>query len=828
MSRRLFVAAAVLAVGLLAFGGAARAAAPTSIAAFTAGAREQPGLFPIWHKAGGVYLEVRKDQLDRDFLETITTGSGLGGGVVWGDTDYLPSELVRFERRGDSIAIVWPNWYAIAPGSASGRRALASNFPSSVVGLARIAAEDASSGTIVFDASSLLDDQMDLRNFIDGGLPTAQRYRRDSALSYFDTTKAFPDNDLLEVVQTWTTRAEHVIDTAPDAQRVAIKVVYNFTQLPHDNYRPRLADDRVGIYDDIYLDFAHGHGLTRKLRYIVRWNFDPAHPGRPSKALHPMVFYLSDTIPPRYRRAISDAILAWNAAFEKIGILDAIAVRPQPKDPSWDPDDVRYNVIRWVAEARPSFGADSQTLFDPRTGEEIRTGVLVSADSALFARMDWKYLVDPVRYGRDTDPVPASFVHDALFAELLHETGHNMGLQHNFTASQAYTAKDLQSPAFTRKYGVTASAMEYAPINLWPRGYGQGTYFQTTLGPYDYHAIEYGYGYIANAPTPQAELPTLRRLARAWSNPRYRYESDEDVSWYDGHAADPRAEQEDLTDHTLAWCAVQLKMYRGLMNTLNAREPHAGRAFGNETRDFAFLLNRYDSCATMPAHWIGGQYLSRAHLGDPNARPPIQPVPLAQEKRAFAMLEKNLFSSAAWHFSPSLLDRLSYSEWAGYGFVSWNGYGNLPTWAYDPPARHDFPVVEQIGRAQMAAIDYMLQPLVLQRVDENSLEATAPTMSIDDLFDWLQTSIYGDLGAHGLRDIPLVRRNLQADYAARLVELATKPAKGTPPDARSLARLELQNLHDSAARDLHDRSLDLVTRAHLFGLVHRTEAALRT
>ena len=123
---------------------------------------------------------------------------------------------------------------------------------------------------------------------------------------------------------------------------------------------------------------------------------------------------------------------------------------------------------------------------------------------------------------------------------ILHESGHDWGLQHNFIGSQAYTAKQLQDKSFTSRNGTTASVMEYSPINLWPKGYKQGDFWQTALGPYDYYAIHYGYGQIA-ATTPEAELPTLRNWASAWSNPLYRFSSDEDVSFGDAHAVDPRA-----------------------------------------------------------------------------------------------------------------------------------------------------------------------------------------------------------------------------------------------------------------------------------------------
>ena len=390
---RLFLAASF---AFWAFAGAANAAAPdappSAYAAFTAGAQAERGLFTVWHKNGKVYLEVAKSQLDRDFMETITTGNGTGVGLEWGDNDYLPSEIVRFEQHGNQVAIVWPNWYAQSRGNADAQLAIEGNLPNSVAGVGDIAVQD--DQRVVFDLSSLMDDQLDLHNAINDGLPKGGSYNLEPKLSYFDSDKAFPDNVIVTVGQSWVTDAEHVIDTAPDARKILVKVVYNFAQLPQDDYRPRLSDDRVGIYNDIYYDFSQEKIKERQLRYLVRWNFDPADPSRPSPARHPMVIYLSNTIPVQYRGAIRDACLEWNKAYAKIGILDAVQVKDQPNDPNWDPDDVRYNVIRWLTEFESSFGADSNTLFDPRTGEEIRVGVLVSGEEGRRTDLTWRYLVD--------------------------------------------------------------------------------------------------------------------------------------------------------------------------------------------------------------------------------------------------------------------------------------------------------------------------------------------------------------------------------------------------------------------------------------------------
>ena len=796
---------------------AARADEPESYAKFAASAHAKAGLFTLWERDGKVYLELRPDQLERDYIETIVPGSGLGGDfIVWGNTDHLPAMVVRFHRTGNKIALVWPNTNFIG-GTPELQEAVDRNFPQSVSGVGAIAAEDAKTGNVVFDASSLLNDILDLNNILKGSLGQAAQYRLDPARTYFGRVKAFPRNVMIEADQTWATDAAHVADVAPDARSIQMRITYNFAEPPgSSDYRPRYADDRIGLYDAVYLQFGRDRVRERQLRYLIRWNLQPSDPTkRLSPATHPMVYTLSKTSPPQYRQAVRDALMAWNRGFESIGISDAVRVQDEPADPAYDADDIRYNVIRWVTEAQPSFGADSQTLYDPRTGEEFRTGILLSADEGKGALREWKTFIDPVRFGRNTDPVPDSFVHDRVMSTILHEAGHNFGMQHNFIGSMAYTAKQLQSKAFTSRYGITSTVMEYAPANLWPRQYPQGDYEMNVLGPYDYFTIKYGYAHIPGANTPEAELPTLQRWAAAWSDPKYRYASDEDSSWDNGHAADPRVATGDLTNDPLGWCEVQLKMNRTLLQTLDRRLPATGEAPEAATTAFATILRSYANCATLPAHYIGGQFLSRAHRGDPHAAPAIVPVPRATEQRAFALLDRYLFAPAAWDFSARTLRGLGYSEWAGYGYVSWPGYGNLPVWAYNPPDRHDYPIVEHIAATQNRVLSEIFEPLVLQRIDENPLEATAPTMSIADLFSWLQRSIYGNLGA---RTIPLVSRNLQLSYARRLRALADKPVVGTPADAQALAREKLLELRGAVAAALAHGRADELTRAHLRNL----------
>ena len=53
--------------------------------------------------------------------------------------------------------------------------------------------------------------------------------------------------------------------------------------------------------------------------------------------------------------------------------------------------------------------------------------------------------------------------------------------------------------------------MDYAPINLAPKGVKQGDYFSTTLGPYDYWVIEYAYKPLSGGT--EGEYEELQKIA---------------------------------------------------------------------------------------------------------------------------------------------------------------------------------------------------------------------------------------------------------------------------------------------------------------------------
>jgi hypothetical protein len=415
--------------------------------------------------------------------------------------------------------------------------------------------------------------------------------------------------------------------------------------------------------------------------------------------------------------------------------------------------------------------------------------------------------------------MPPHYAQDFLKAIVLHESGHNWGLQHNFIASEAYTSAQVRSKSFTERNGLANSVMEYTPTNVWPKGMSTGDYFQTVLGPYDYYAIKYGYAPIAGATTPEQERPTLLRWASAWSNPWYRFAMDEDVHWATGHAIDPRIDQFDLTNDNINWCESQLRVSQSILHAMPARFAQSGASHDALREAFELALFRVFGCTNFAWHYIGGEVLSRAHIGDPGSVPPLGPVPRSESKRAFAFLDAHLFSPSAWNLSPVLLRQLVYAEWVT----------DLPSpaWAYNPPMRHDEPIAQIAEMIQQQTLTSIFSPVLLQRLDDLSLKyGSGSTMSLSDAFAWTQTAVFSDLSSKNLNSMGEVHRSLQQWYARMLAQMLLAPKPGTPYDAQSLARAELVSVRAQSRAARQRAGLDELTSAHLAALESVADQAL--
>jgi len=156
---------------------------------------------------------------------------------------------------------------------------------------------------------------------------------------------------------------------------------YSISRIPDSNgYKPRLADERVGYFTTTFRDLSQFQEEKKWVRYINRWHLEKRDPKlRLSPPKEPVIFYIESTVPVRYRRAVRDGVLVWNKAFEKVGISDAIEVRQQDQSSGaymeLDPEDVRYNFVRWLAN-------DIGTAIGPSRVHPL-TGQILDADIIL-------------------------------------------------------------------------------------------------------------------------------------------------------------------------------------------------------------------------------------------------------------------------------------------------------------------------------------------------------------------------------------------------------------------------------------------------------------
>jgi len=804
---------------------------------FADGAESQTGLFTIWRKQGRVYFEISPAQLDHPYLLAPILASGLGKGLFAGL--HLRDVLWKFHRVDDQILTLEANPYAKVAGGTASALAVADAFPDSIISSDAIVAINPDNGNPVFPADALFTDIGYLSDILSilSGNPFAPRYGLNRSLSYYGPTKAFPNN--VDVETDLTLSGQGGIDTVPDPRSLFVKVHFSIVELPNDGYRPRYADDRIGYFITARRQFDRYTEPDNFVRYIERWNVQKSDPrAAVSRAKNPIVYYLSNDIPMQYRAPIRRALLTWNKAFEAIGITHAIEVRQQPNDRDWDPDDVRYSVVRWIVSAEPLFVAAAPVFVNPLNGEIIRADLIIDGNTIRAANNTLETVVDPTHnpsaaqalacaqndcdygeemgrqqqwaqvvlanggaFGREGN-TPAWFIDRYLTSVVLHESGHTLGLRHNFQGSTLYTLAQIHNERFTRAHGLSASVMDYNPVNVSLHGQPQGEYFQTLLGPWDYYTIKYGYELIPSE-SADGELSVLQRLAAQSTRPELAYATDEDDSWEGGFSTDPRVNQFDLSNDPLAYTEGVLRIDQRLLNSLDQRLPRTGQSYAEVRRVFHTLLANWWSVSRVATHYVGGEYFTRNHRGDPHARLPFTPVPRSEERRAFGLLDRYVFSDDAFHFSPALINSLGDDR-----FSHWESNPNQL-------GRLDFPVDEYVEAYQVALLIQIWQPSVLARLAglESRVARPGDTMSLADLYDWTDASMWGDLRS-GRTTVPRAHRSLQHFYAELLIHIMLKPDPGTPNDARTLARHHLSWLRDRLSSALQRGGYDEATTAN--------------
>jgi hypothetical protein len=358
--------------------------------------------------------------------------------------------------------------------------------------------------------------------------------------------------------------------------------------------------------------------------------------------------------------------------------------------------------------------------------------------------------------------------------------------------------------------------MDYIPANIAPKGAKQAEYHQSTLGPYDYWAIEYAYKPLA-AKSPDDEVPELKKIASRAADPMLAYATDEDAgASSQPFNLDPLANRFDMGSDPLQFYALRIGLTRSIWANLQSKLEKPGEGYQVMRRSFLRALGQSGQAILGTAKYIGGVYHTRDFVGDPNGRLPYQPVPGLQQKQALALINENCFAPQAFQFTPELLNRLDRERlWDAMNMAA----------SFDAP--QDMPVHELILGLQRGVLDRLFHPIVLKRILDNELRYTsaAERFRLDDLFGTVQQAIWAEAQTtRGALTINSHRRNLQREHLRKLLGMLLRDAS-VPEDARTMSRHYLTQLRGTL-EDRVGRAGDVETRAHLQETIARVQEAL--
>ncbi len=613
----------------------------------------------------------------------------------------------------------------------------------------------------------------------------------------------------------------------PDSRSMMVSLHYSLAPLPDVPMAPRRADPRIGLFTSTVLDFSDDLQLTPRHRYVNRWRLEKKDPAEAlSEPAKPIKFWIDRNVPHAYRETVRSAILEWNKAFEKVGIRNAITVEQQAEDATFDTLDFGHASVRWMMNADPVFAAIGPSHVDPRTGEildadiafegmsarnlrGLRAQVLPPSSTAaagamaptapfellptrkpgdalpnaLAVCMHGEVAAEQLGYALDVmeargeldpdSPMAQQFVQDYVKDSIMHEVGHALGLRHNFRASRVYTEAQLADPEFTRANGTTGSVMEYNAVNLPSPGKTGGVPFQTTLGPYDYWAIEYAYKPMTAGTTPDAEKAELQRIAARSSEPLLAFGTDEDTYF----GLDPETIQLDLGNDPVAFAAKRLAIARDLFKRQETRALSPQRDYAVLRRSLSFALADVTRAMAVLARQIGGVATLRDFPG--SGRDPLQPVSAAVQREALDLMVRAALAPEGLQITPALQRRLAPD------YLDRAESAGGPT---------DFAVPQRLLDLQRAVLAYLMSDALAARVLDSAAKVDKASLAfhLSEIHQRLADDVWSELKPGG--DISPARRELQRDYVNRLAFALIRPSPAARTDARGYARVQARTL----------------------------------
>src|SRR6056297_2943335 len=323
------------------------------------------GLFKVWKRSEDEQLigELPKNFAGKRYFLALTVSSGdRYAGLQAGDW------VVEWRKYDGRLALIAPNLDIRATGSPEAKSSVKRLFTDKVLLDLPILATGPSGGPVV-DLDALL--VGNASKFFGASVQVG-----NPRITELQSAKVFPENVEIafEIVNGGRSR---------DGSGKLQTIHYSFSEVPgsSNGYKPRKADERVGYFTTSYSDLSKYEDDETRVRFINRWHLEKRDPSLSlSPPKEPIRFYVEHTAPVRYRRWIKAGVEYWNKAFEDVGLDDAIVVEYQDAvsgaHMEKDPEDVRYNFIRWLNNDIGT--AIGPSRVHPETGEILDADIILT------------------------------------------------------------------------------------------------------------------------------------------------------------------------------------------------------------------------------------------------------------------------------------------------------------------------------------------------------------------------------------------------------------------------------------------------------------------
>jgi len=600
------------------------------------------------------YFEIPAAQFGREFVWQVkTSGTEPGKGLISAD---IGRQYVIFERHGDNVLLRNRNYSIVAEDGSRESFVVKKASIDGVIAKFPITtfSKDDAKSPVIDITKMYMGESKEL--FPDPRNPKADKFKLNSKTALITKVKSFEKN--IEATILAQFNSKKVNQTK--------EVRHSIFALPDTPMKPRFYDKRVGYFSAEYSDYSSNKNKLDTFSFIKRWRLEKKNPELEiSEPKQPIVWYIDRGTPQKFVEAVREGIEFWQPAFEQAGFKNAIIAKMAPsleENPDWDPEDARYSVVRWVPSGIPN--ANGPHVADPRSGEIIEADVRMY-HNVIKLLEGWYFAQAGATDPRAKKlPLPNDVMSDLVRFVVAHEVGHSTGLHHNFIANNSYTIKQLRDPKFVRKFGVSASIMDYARFNYVMQPEDGVSPINYEPGPYDKFVIEWGYKEFKGDLSPKEESLLLNKIAdRQLDDKRLRWDA-----YSKGSRLDPRILTEAIGDDPVEATRLgQKNKQRILANLIEATSFEPSKGYDELDEAYKTLVQQHARELGHVAKAVGGVIYRNELTQHHDDKEIFVPYPKDKQERAVEFLIDNGVDLPAFWNDKNIFKRIGYSKFEEYG-----------------------------------------------------------------------------------------------------------------------------------------------------------------